>query len=529
MIRNACAAAFLISAPAFAQQGCLPLSRTMDGPYTALMHRSDVAAHSTIRPYLREDLRSLPGADTILPPAWVKWLGRAADPAKRWHGGPLADAMAGASSGEKAPLKHRTGIGGWLEWNATPRLTLGADVQGWTEALPNYLDRYAYVAEVAPGGGYAHFTNDQVQHYDWNAHADYKAGEYFHLTLGKGRNSIGEGYRSMFLSDEAYSYPYLRITTTAWHIRYMNLFAMMDNIRGAHGNPGNFGRKFTSMHYLSWNISKRVNAGFFEAIVWQDNDPKYPRGFDISYVNPVIFMRPVEYGLGSPDNALMGAALNVKVGKQAQLYSQVILDEFLLGHVRAGDGWYGNKQGLQVGAVAHHAFHVKGLQLRAEVNYARTFMYAHYDSRQNYAHHGQPLAHPYGSGFLEGLVQGEWRKGSWLVSNVFSYAIMGQDTTLGPGGSYGNNLFRSDSDRPAGENGRVRDFGYRLGDPSEARVVQNEFRIGHWLAPQSGLMLELAWTLRSETSGHAPDRVTNYLRIGLSANLHQRHPFQAVR
>lgn len=522
--------ATLVSVSAFAQQGLLPPGRSLNTAYTALMHRSNVAAHSAIRPYFREDLRALPGADTAVADAAWPWLQRITDPAKRWHGGPLVDVLAGPSFGESEALKYRAGAGGWLEWNASPRWTLEADAQAWQELLPDYLDRYANAQEVVPGEGYAYRSDEAVQHYRWNGYADYKAGQYFHLTLGKGRHFIGEGYRSLFLSDEATSYPYLRITTTAWHIRYVNLFTLMNDIRGAGGNPARFAKKFTSMHYLSWNISKRVNAGFFEAIIWQDNDPKYPRGFDISYINPVIFYRPVEYGLGSPDNALLGFALNVKVGQATQLYSQLILDEFLLSHVRAGDGWYGNKQGVQLGAVSHDPFGVKGLLLRGEVNYVRPFLYTHTDTRQNYAHYGQPLAHPYGSGFMEGLLQGEWRHGHWVFGNVFSYAIMGQDTAWGAMGSYGNNIFLPESDRPLVADGnKQRELGYYIGQPVQATVLQNELRAGWLVEPRTGLMLGMAWTLRHEDPGIGPSRWTTYLRAGISTNLYGHHPFQTVR
>ncbi len=530
MIRGFWLLALAAPAAVSAQQGLLPLSGTVDAPWTALLHRPDVRAHSAVRPYFREDLNALAAADTILPHAWKPWMERMTDPANRWYGGPLVNALAGASFGEKDVFKYRTGLGGWVGWNATPRLTFGFDVEGWTETLPNYLDSAARASEVTPGEGYAYRSGNAVAHYDWNAYADYKAGEYFHFTLGKGRNFIGEGYRSLFLSDEAYSYPYFKITTTAWHIRYVNLFTLMDDIRGAGGDPTHFAKKFTSMHYLSWNITKRLNVGLFEAIVWQDNDPKYPRGFDLSYVNPVIFYRPVEYGLGSPDNALLGIALNMKVGKQVQLYSQVILDEFLLKNVRAGDGWYGNKQGVQVGAVAHDAFHQKGLMLRGEVNYVRPFMYTHTDTRQNYAHYGEPLAHPYGSGFMEGLVQGEWRHGRWLIGDIISYAIMGRDTTTGPNSSYGNNIFLPEDDRALTADGtKPRSYGYYLGEPTQQTVVQNELRAGWIMEPRAGIMLELAWTYRTETGGEAPSLMTNYLRAGISSNLHNSPRFRTVR
>src|SRR5690606_38032378 len=131
MNRGACVFALLVSAPAFAQQGYLPLSTLVDAPYTARMHRPEVTAHSALRPYLREDLEALPGADTLGTAAGVPWLHRMSDPSKRWHGGPLVDALAGASFGESEMAKYRLGAGAWLEWNAGPRWTLGANGRAW--------------------------------------------------------------------------------------------------------------------------------------------------------------------------------------------------------------------------------------------------------------------------------------------------------------------------------------------------------------------------------------------------------------
>jgi hypothetical protein len=309
----------------------------------------------------------------------------------------------------------------------------------------------------------------------------------------------------------------------------VNLFALMDDIRGAGGDPTRFAKKFTSMHYLSWNISKVVNVGLFEAIVWQDNDPRYPRGFDLNYINPVVFYRPVEFGLGSPDNALLGLAVNVKVSRRVLAYGQLMFDEFLLSSVRAGQGWYGNKQGLQLGVVAHDAFRQKGLTLRGEVDYVRPSMYTHSDTRQNYSHYRQPLAHPYGSGFVEALAQGEWRRGPWLVGNVFSYALMGRDTSDAAHSSYGNNIFLPESDRILRDGVRAQNFYYYIGQPTRVEVFQDELRVGYQLEPRSGLMLEAAYTFRAEAPETGDALLTNYVRVGLSANIRDRHPFQAVR
>ena len=507
-----------------AQQGWLPLSRTIDAPATTRMHAWKAPGHSAVRPYLREDLVLLKDPDTAAH-AVFPWLDRITDPARRWSGGPLLDLQGGLAAGESDPVKYRAGGGGWLTWNAGERWTLHADAQGWMQTQPAYLAQASARTGFVQGEGRVHDQGDGVAHYDWNAYADYKAGKYFHLTLGRGKHFFGEGHRSLFLSDEATSYPYLKITTTAWRIRYVNLYALMDDAR----DPARIGKKFTSMHYLSWNASPRINIGVFEAIVWQDQDPAYPRGFDINYVNPVVLYRPVEFGLGSPDNALLGLALNVKVGRKALLYGQLMFDEFLLSNMREGRGWYGNKQGFQLGVVGHDAFKVKGLQLRAEFDYVRPFMYTHVDPRQNHAHAGQPLAHPYGSGFWEGIGQAIWRDDRWLLELTASYSFMGQDTTAAPYGSQGNDIFRSDGDRPRRDGIRPEHYGYFIGSTGPMGLFHNELAISRVLEPRSGLMLQLAWTARMVMPENGPSNTTNWVRAGIVTNLRDRHSAQMRR
>lgn len=526
----ALAASLLSAALAPGQQGYLPLSRTVDGPVAARLQRlsRDLTQHSAIRPFLREDAARLTGADTLWCAAWRPWLDSLGDTRKKVYGGPLAELLLGGSFGEADVFKHRAGLGGWVEFAPAPKWTFHASAMGWSEALPQYLDSLRSAIHVTPGEGYATGTGP-VSHHDWNAWVDHKAGKHFHFTLGRGRNSFGEGHRSLFLSDNAYSYPYLRITTTAWRFRYVNLFAAMSDIRGTGGRWNDFALKFTSMHYLSWNALPRLNLGLFEAIVWQDNDPAYRRGFDLNYLNPVLFYRPAEYSVGSPDNALLGFAVNVRVGRATLLYSQLMFDEFLLSNVREGRGWYANKQGLQLGVVGHDAFRTRGLSLRLEFNYVRPFMYAHSDPRQNYAHYNQPLAHPYGSNFMELLARAEYRSGRWFLTNTLSYAVLGQDTSVSANSSWGNNPFLPELQRPLRDGVRPENYGFYLAEPLAVALYHNEFRAGWQVDARSGLMIQAAWTLRVRQPERGDGVVTNFLRLGLSANLFERHPFQDAR
>lgn len=527
MFRRALLLKLLIagSAPAVLAQGYLPLSRVVEAPYSVRLHQRGVSMHSAIRPYLWDDIASLPGGDTLRPKALLPFLDRWAGDSVHatFRGGPLLDAELGAPLNEEETLVHRASAGFWSEWVPRKDFAFHLDAQVWDESLPHYLDTLVEATHVSLGEGYA-MGDGSYTHYDWNAYADWKASKYFRFTLGRGRHFFGEGYRSLFLSDGTTSYPYFKITTTAWHIKYVNLFTMLNDVRGADGDPAHFDRKFASFHYLSWNVSKRFNLAFFESIIWQDNDPDYPRGFDINYLDPVVVFRPLEFAQGSADNALLGAAINFKAGKNTLLYFQAMLDEFILGEVRAGRGWVGNKQGVQLGLSAHEAFKVPGLFMRLEWDYVRPFTYTHSDTRQNYAHFGQPLAHPYGSNFNEILAQVQYRRDRWTYALHMSNTILGSDTGLY---SAGNNIFRPESDRdlsPANKN-----YGYYVGDDIAVNLFYADFSASWLVDPNTGMNVEAGYTFRSRVPKQGDNEITNFFRVGISTRFRERYRDQEVR
>ena len=521
-----CTLMALSAGPCLAQPAWLPLGRVMERPFATALHSKGSAMHTAIRPYRRSEVMALPGSDSLLPTAaWSvldRWAGAANE--RRFRFGPLLEANAGFDANGANTFIPRLGAGAWAEADLGSKWHLHLNGMGWNERLPRYLDSLASATQVTPGEGYADGTSAARTHYDWQGHLSWDPGKYFNLTLGRGRNSFGEGHRSLLLSDEAYSYPFLRVTTTFWKVKYVNLFAQMSDIRGAGGDPTRFAKKYASMHYLSWNISDRVNVGIFEAIVWSAGDSLYPRGFDVQYLNPVIFYRPVEFAIGSPDNALLGGALNVLTGRSTTWYMQVMLDEFLLEQVRSGNGWYANKQALQLGVMARNAFRVEGLDLRGEWNLVRPFMYTHSDTRQNYAHFAQPLAHPYGSNFQEALLHADRVVGRMSYGVRASMAWLGSDSTA----SFGNNIFRPESDRPIAL-GEPVNFGYRIGMNGPYTLVHVEARAGWTLDPHTATQMQASvlWRQRSVPDGPTTDDLV--VRFGLVCHFRERYAEQEVR
>ncbi|MEL7220329.1 MAG: hypothetical protein AAGJ93_03355, partial [Bacteroidota bacterium] len=104
----------------------------------------------------------------------------------------------------------------------------------------------------------------------------YTAPKFFHFRLGRGKQFIGEGYRSMLISDNSVNYPFFRIETSVGRLKYVNQWAIMNDIREEVQLADEvFARKYLSMHYLSIYIGKRLNLGLFEGIMRGDSLNRY--------------------------------------------------------------------------------------------------------------------------------------------------------------------------------------------------------------------------------------------------------------
>jgi hypothetical protein len=270
--------------------------------------------------------------------------------------------------------------------------------------------------------------------------AAYKANKFFTFWGGYGKNTFGEGYRSLLLSDNAGPNPFAKIETTFAGIKYVNLYSMLKDNTVNPFDKSFDTQKFTSTHYLSWNITKSINFSVFETVVWQGKDTLTNRGLDINYLNPIVFYRPVEYGLGSSDNVLIGANTSYKINNHHNIYGQFILDEFLLSELKAKSKWWANKYGYQLGYKSNHFF-LENLYFQVEFNGVRPFTYSHKASEHSYGHLNAPLAHPIGANFYEILNIISYKRGKHRITNKITIVSYGADSANGI--SYGQDIFKS--------------------------------------------------------------------------------------
>ncbi len=298
---------------------------------------------------------------------------------------------------------------------------------------------------IIPGRGIA--KDFRGEDYDYplaEGYISYSPSKFFNLQFGHGKNFIGDGYRSMLMSDAASPYPYFKVTTNFWKLQYTNTWMSMRDVRPAVTDSGSFRTKYMATHYLSYNVTKRLNIGLFESVVWEnDND----RGFDLNYLNPIIFYRAIEFSTGSRGgNALIGLSGKYKWSNHFNMYAQLMIDEFSSGDIFGGKQSFKNKLAYQIGLKYFNAFDVNNLQLQLEYNQARPYTYSHNTITLNYGHNNQSIAHLWGANFREVIAIARYKKNRWYGSAKLIVGKRGLELEKDLDPYYGGDIYGSEYD-----------------------------------------------------------------------------------
>lgn len=389
--------------------------------------------------------------------------------------------------------------------------------------FPDYVDSVIQKMKVIPGLGYAYYGPGKSYVYNnFSGYVNYSPNKFFDLEFGQGKHFWGDGYRTFFLSDNAYNYPYLKITAKVWKFNYTNLFTNYKYINPVSNHYDiNAINKYATYHLLSYNVNKRWNIALFESIIFQNRNPnKKNFGYDVNYLNPVIFFRPVEYSLGSGDNAIVGLSMKIMPVKNLQLYGQIVLDEFYLSQLKARTGWWANKYALQAGLKAFNLFTLKGLHFQGEANYARPYIYSHGSPAISYTHFGQALAHPIGANFIEAVAIIKYSYKGFYVNAKANAIIYGADNYIQKRGknvyqNNGQNIFLSYNTHP-------HEFGNKTLQGTKTAVAIGEIKAGYKLFKKMNFRIEGGIGKRIQYA-NKNTWTTPYYFIGFTSSLYNQY------
>lgn len=401
---------------------------------------------------------------------------------------PIFDLQAGKDTDASFSNTFNNTRGLFIQGGLGKKFNFSASVYESQGRFAQYFNQYAESIKpsdgpaLIPGRGIAkRFKEDAFDYPVAEAYLSYTPSKFINIQFGHGKNFIGDGYRSLLQSDVASPYPYLKLNTSFWKIKYTNTYTWLKDIRPEVTENGAFLTKYIANHYLSWNVNKRLNLGIFESVIWANTNN---RGFDINYLNPIIFYRAIEFETGQDaGNAIVGASAKYKFNDNFNMYSQFILDEFSLSDVKGGEGSWKNKFGLQIGAKYYNAFKIKDLILQAEYNAVRPYTYSHNTITLNYAHNNQPMAHLWGANFRELVLIGRYKYQRWFGEAKLIAGIRGFDINNGTDNfNYGGNIFRDEADRPF-------DTGIKIGQGIKTNTINASIQAGYLVNPASKLKI----------------------------------------
>ncbi len=429
-------------------------------------------------------------------------------------------------------------------------------------AVPGYVQDRILRDVIVPHEGYfkpfkAATIGVGKSAYDFftaRGYVTYAATKHINVQFGHDRNFIGNGYRSLILSDYSAPYFFLKLNTRVWKLNYQNLFTEL--VAEKENADQVYPKKYMALHHLSLDVTPNFNIGVFESTILGGRNaepdsvvaggkivPGRRGSFELQYLNPVIFYRAAEQNVGSADNALLGLDFKWNIQHTAQLYGQLVLDEFKLKEVLSGNGWWSNKQAIQLGAKYIDVAGIRNLDLQVEFNYVRPYTYQHTSIYTAYTNYQQPLAHPMGANLAEilavvsyqplprlnlvakafyteqGLDYGRDALGNVITAGPQSTDAQNTPVTAGTVANYGGNSLIPYTYHPA-------EYGNRVGQGNKSHLLHTDFTATY--QPRLNLFLDASLIARHQTYALTPAADGNevYASVALRWNIAQRlHEF----
>lgn len=505
-----------------AQESLFPLNRDVNIRIESFINADTTGFHSSIKPYLISELKNTMPYDSIFSP-----IVKDGKFSKSCFGRKLfkehllyvnedditlsVDPVFNLQLGRERESMHTYFVntrGVLVQANVKDKFYFYTGFHENQARYVPYVDSMVRAYEVVPGQGKVKYNPDLVFDFSQSTGGiGYKLNKHFDFLLAHDKIFIGDGYRSLLISDNSYSFPFLRINMTFWKFKYTAIYAVYRDLQSVSDPNIGYLKKYNTTHNLDLNIGKKnkLTVSIFETVMWK---PAASRGYELAYLNPMLFIRPVENSIGSPDNVLLASNVKWKINHCNTVYGQLMLDELLLEEVRSGNGWWGNKQAFQLGYKSSNLFRISNLNIQTEFNFVRPFTYQHRTSAQNYSNYNQALAHPLGANFVESISFINYRFKNLFAEVKVQYAKMGRDTA---NLNYGNNIFESYDSRSS-------EYNHRMFDGLESTLKSVDLRINYLVNPKTNFVVKAGINLRKFENAFQNDQST-FFYFGLSTSL----------
>ncbi len=311
------------------------------------------------------------------------------------------------------------------------------------------------------------------------------------LVLNAGNTSmfVGDGHRSLLLSDNSIGTPFVRadikllkqLQFTYMRSRLMNLMRKpVSTTVESYYEP-----KSLAVNYLSWQPVHSLSISLFEATVWSKGDSITARRTNPMVLNPVPFLSGLV--VSSDDmSSVTGLNLSWILAKQHRFYGQFALTNL-----------DSKKYTWQLGYRGFSYLGLKDLMIQVEYNDVSNGMYTASNRRLNFVNYNLPLAHTKGTGFREILVRTnyEWKR---TYIDVAAFVFLLKDYSA--------------LDLLPVEKNVLRETG---------TVLNQQMEIGYRFNRKMNLSLFASWLYRKESFGE--QRTTSAISIGFRTGINNHY------
>jgi hypothetical protein len=296
-----------------------------------------------------------------------------------------------------------------------------------------FWDGYINHTRVSPGQGRAKRYKKTGWDYAFSSgYIQWQASKVLNIQFGHDKNFIGDGYRSLLLSDIATNYPFLRVSFTWKKVQYTRIIASLMNLdyKILGTDTKAFPKKTANFHLLSFSLPKKIQISLFEGTIVGNPDSEGRFRLNMDILSPVPYMDMLRTNQNHI-HPVAGTNIRWQIAKGLAVYNQWVFDHDPSSKSRS--------YGYQAGVKYYNAFGIDRLFLQTEFNRVLPFTYANSDSTIAYSHYSQPLAHPLGANFSEwvGIIHYQLRH--WSAYGKMTQANYGADISTT---SYGRDVLR---------------------------------------------------------------------------------------
>ncbi len=383
--------------------------------------------------------------------------------------------------------------------------TLGNKVGFYTEFFENQQVFLPYITDrinqtiAIPGRANWKDFGDKGKDFNFStAYLVYAPKDWLNIQLGYSKFFIGNGYRSLFLSDASSPYAFLKFDFKHRHWRYITIMTEFQHFRGRYYSYHS--KRHATINVLSW-ANKFLEISFLEGILWHTSDDStFTKRFPALFFLQIPAIREPILWHKEENKIITGFNLKIRPLKYVEIYGQLITDNFLKQKPFKNSGYQG---GIKFYDLFFNSSDKINLFVNLEINRISPLTYMNFNPYEAWANYNQMLAHPLGNGFYEKIARTQLKFYRLLIKAGFSQALKVNSLE----NSAYLNLFY-----PYEEFLQQETFVYKITNIS--------FSVGYILNYKNGLELFAGRQIRKVLDENSNNqKITNFVSFGIRTNL----------